>query len=249
MILLAAALFLSLVMMAAWAWQRHTANAGWVDAFWTFGLGCAGIAVCLTAGPRGPMVALAVGLWSLRLGSHILGRTRVGPEDSRYANFRREWGAGFERRMFLFLQIQAAAAILLLVPLYSAATASTQTGWRDGVAVIVILAAISGEGLADAQLQRFRTDPANHGKVCEAGLWRWSRHPNYFFEWLYWTAYPLLAVGSAWFWPALIGPALMYWLLVHVSGIPPLEAQMLRSRGDLFRDYQRRVRAFFPIPK
>jgi len=98
-------------------------------------------------------------------------------------------------------------------------------------------------------LQHFRNDPAHHGKVCEAGLWRWSRHPNYFFEWLYWTAYPLLALGSGWFWPALVGPALIYWLLVHVSGIPPLEAQMLRSRGDAYRDYQRRVRAFFPLPR
>jgi steroid 5-alpha reductase family enzyme len=249
MIPLAAALFLSLVMMAAWWWQRRAANAGWVDMFWTFGLGAAGIAVALDAGPRGPLVAGAVGLWALRLGSHIFRRTRSGPEDSRYAHFRHEWGAGFERRMFLFLQIQALAAIVLLVPLHSAAAAETPTGWRDFAALVVILVAIGGEGLADAQLQRFRNDPANRGKVCEAGLWRWSRHPNYFFEWLYWTAYPILAIGSGWFWPALIGPALIYWLLVHVSGIPPLEAQMLRSRGDAFRDYQHRVRAFFPIPK
>lgn len=250
MTLLAAALFLSLVMMAAWGWQRHTANAGWVDMFWTFGLGAAGIAVSLTAGSRGPLVAIAVGLWSLRLGTHIARRTRIGPEDSRYAHFRREWGAGFERRMFLFLQIQAAAAILLLVPLYSAAAATTEIGWRDGAALIVILAAIGGEGLADAQLQHFRNDPAHHGKVCEAGLWRWSRHPNYFFEWFGWLAYPVIAlsVDYPWGWATLLAPAFMYWILVHVTGIPPLEEQMLRSRGERYRDYQSRTSMFFPLP-
>jgi steroid 5-alpha reductase family enzyme len=247
--ILLAALFPSLVMMAAWVWQRRTANAGWVDVFWTFGLGVAGAALALTVAPRGHLVAAIIATWAVRLGTHIFRRTRGAPEDSRYAHFRREWGNHFEPRMFLFLQIQAAAAILLLIPLYCAATAPTQQGWRDVLALAIIAAAILGEGLADAQLQRFRNDPANHGKVCETGLWRWSRHPNYFFEWLHWLAYPMLAFGSGWFWPALIGPVLMYWLLAHVSGVPPLEAQMLRSRGDLYRDYQRRVRAFFPFPR
>jgi steroid 5-alpha reductase family enzyme len=245
----AAALFLSLVMMAAWSWQRRTANAGWSDVFWTFGLGSAGVVTSFGAGPRGPLVAAIIAVWALRLGIHIFRRTRGAPEDSRYAQLRREWGERFERRIFVFLQIQAAAAILLLIPLFSAAAARTAWGWRDGLALAIIAAAIAGEGLADAQLQRFRDDPAHHGKVCEVGLWRWSRHPNYFFEWLHWLAYPVLASGSAWFWPALIGPALMYWLLAHVSGIPLLEAQMLRSRGDLYRDYQRRVRPFFPFPR
>jgi steroid 5-alpha reductase family enzyme len=102
-------------------------------------------------------------------------------------------------------------------------------------------------------LRRFRADPTHHGQVCDTGLWRLSRHPNYFFEWLGWLAYPLLAIdpagGYPWGWLALAGPALIYWLLVHVSGIPPLEAQMLRSRGERYRTYQARTRPFLPFPR
>ena len=95
-------------------------------------------------------------------------------------------------------------------------------------------------------------DPGNRNRICDVGLWGWSRHPNYFFEWFGWLAYPLLAIDSGggypWGWAALAGPACMYWLLVHVSGIPPLEAHMLEYRRDEFRAYQARTNAFFPAP-
>lgn len=251
MILLVATLFLSVVMALAWVAQRVSRNAGWADAFWTLGLGAAGVFVALAAGQgaRGILVALLIGGWALRLGVHIVARTRGAAEDSRYAHFRVEWGAGFERRMFAFLQIQAAAAALLLLPVWVAASSPRGLGWPDALAVAVAIAAVLGEGVADRQLQAFRADPRNHGRVCDTGLWAWSRHPNYVFEWLHWWAYPLLAIGAGWGLLALIGPAFMYWLLVHVSGIPPLEAQMLRSRGDAYRAYQQRVSAFLPLPK
>jgi len=249
MVLVPAAAALSVVMIAAWWWQRRVANGGWVDAFWTFGLGGVGAMVALIAGhgARSWLVALLIGAWALRLGMYIAARTRSGPEDTRYAQFRVDWGASFQVRMFWFLQIQAAAAAMLLVPVYLAAVSPRPLGWVDGVAVAVAVVAVLGEALADRQMHAFRRD--HHGKVCDAGLWGLCRHPNYFFEWLYWVTYPLLAAGAPWGWLALIGPAAMYWLLVHVSGIPPLEAQMLRRRGDAYRDYQRRVRAFVPIPK
>ena len=251
-VLLPAGLFLAAVMAAAWWTQRRLANAGWVDAFWTFGLGSAGVGVALAGGdgPRRLVVAGLIAAWALRLGAHIAARSH-GAEDARYAHFRTEWGAAFERRMFAFLQIQAAAALLLVLPILAAASAPGPLGWLDILAVALALTALAGEALADRQLQAFRADPANRGGICERGLWRWSRHPNYFFEWLHWCAYPLLALAAGWgaLALALVGPAFIYWLLVHVSGIPPLEAQMLRSRGEAFRAYQRRVSAFFPLPK
>jgi steroid 5-alpha reductase family enzyme len=248
----------SAAMAGAWLVQRLTRNAGWVDVVWTFATGAAGVAYALLARPGGPgvrqvVLAVLIAAWSLRLGLHIAARTRGRPEDTRYANFRAEWGAGFERRMFWFLQIQAvAAAFLALSMLLAAANPRTGLGPGGVAGVVVLVIAVVGEGIADAQLRRFRSDPANHGRVCDTGLWGWSRHPNYFFEWAAWLAYPLFAIdlggGYAWGWLALSAPAFMYWLLVYVSGIPPLEQQMLRSRGDAFRAYQARVSAFVPLP-
>ena len=120
----------------------------------------------------------------------------------------------------------------------------------DIAGIVVLIIAVAGEAVADEQLRRFKKNPANKGRVCDTGLWAWSRHPNYFFEWLGWVAYPLLAISSDWWWGwlALTGPAFMYWLLAHVSGVPMLEQQMLKSRGTAFRAYQSRVSSFFPLP-
>ena len=249
---------LSVAMAGAWLVQRLTRNAGWVDMIWSFATGAAGMAYALTARPDGPgprqgLIALLVTTWALRLGLHILDRTRGAPEDRRYATFRVEWGTAFEPRMFWFLQIQAAAAALLAISvLLAARNPRDGLGLADLAGIAVLVIAVLGEAVADWQLRQFRADPRNHGGICDRGLWGWSRHPNYFFEWLGWVAYPLFAINldgsTQWGWLALSGPAFMYWLLVHVSGIPPLELQMLRSRGDAFRAYQARVNAFIPFP-
>jgi steroid 5-alpha reductase family enzyme len=250
----AAAILLSLVMAGAWALQRATGNSGWVDVVWSFGLGVAGLVLALTPGgptTRQVVVAVLIAAWSIRLGLHIAQRSSRGPEDARYAALRQEWGAKFQFRLFIFLQIQAAAAALLGLSMMLAAHNPAPFGRPLDIAgIAVLLVAVAGEGVADEQLRRFRKNPANKGRVCDAGLWGWSRHPNYFFEWLGWIAYPLLAISSDWGagWLALSGPAFMYWLLVYVSGIPLLEQQMLKSRGDAFRRYQAKVSPFFPLP-
>ncbi|MCX5512904.1 hypothetical protein C3941_02555 [Kaistia algarum] len=254
-----AAIFLVLVMTAAWMTGRTTGNAGWSDAFWSFGVGAAGVGVALLPDgtPGGPtarqlVIAVLIALWGLRLGLHIAGRSRGGPEDARYAELRREWGANFSRRLFVFLMIQAAAGTFLVVTFHIAAH-NPAPGLRpqDYAAILLLAIAVIGETIADRQLHAFRR-AGHRGKVCDVGLWSWSRHPNYFFEWLGWCAYPLFAIDLSgsypWGWIALTGPAFMYWLLVHVSGIPLLEAHMLRSRPEAFRTYQRRVSAFFPYP-
>jgi steroid 5-alpha reductase family enzyme len=123
---------------------------------------------------------------------------------------------------------------------------------QDIIGAMVLLTGIAGEAVADRQLRLFKRNSANRGKICDLGLWRWSRHPNYFFEWLCWLAYPIVAIDLASHNPlgplALLAPLAMYWILVHVSGIPPLEAHMVRTRGAAFRDYQARTSPFFPLP-
>lgn len=261
-LLLVAAAFLSVAMALAWLVARKPGQSGWTDVCWTFATGAAGVLVALgplNSGPpalpaRQELVAILAAVWALRLGLHIAARTRHHGEDPRYAALRVEWGARFPVRLFQFLQVQALAALLLVVSiLFAAHNPAPQLGWADGLGIVILVVAILGEGVADRQLSRFRADPANRGQVCDQGLWSVSRHPNYFFEWLGWTAYAVIALAPtaqpAVSWLALIGPIFMYVLLVHVSGIPPLEEHMLKSRGPAFRAYQARVSAFWPIPR
>ena len=151
-------------------------------------------------------------------------------------------------RLFLFLQIQALAGLVLVgaILLAAASRGALASPGTIGFAVLAMLA-VTGEAIADAQLAacKRRNTP---GGICEAGLWGYSRHPNYFFEWLHWFAYVLLAVGSAGFAWTLAGPVLMFAFLYRVSGIPWTEAQALRSRGEDYARYQREVSAFFPWP-
>ncbi|MGL4260574.1 MAG: DUF1295 domain-containing protein [Afipia sp.] len=256
--LAAMAIALSVLMAGGWVVQQRTGNSGWVDTIWTFSLGLVGATGALwpMAGEaitvRQWLVASLVVLWSLRLGTHIAVRTAQITDDARYAAFAKEWGADSPRRMFIFLQNQALGSIPLVFSIFVAAHVPA-AGLRaqDYLGALILLTGIAGEALADAQLKAFRADPANKGKVCDLGLWAWSRHPNYFFEWLGWLAYPMIAIsaGYGWGWFALFGPIFMYWILVHVTGIPPLEEQMLRSRGDAYRAYQSRTRKFFPLPQ
>ena len=255
--LAAIAVALSVLMAGAWLVQQRTGNSGWVDTIWTFSLGLvgAGSALWLVAGEapnaRQWLVAALVTIWSLRLGIHIARRTAGITDDPRYAAFAKEWGVNSPRRMFIFLQNQGFGSIPLVFSIFVAAR-FPQDGLRpqDYFGALILLGGIAGEALADAQLKRFREDPANKGRVCDVGLWGWSRHPNYFFEWFGWLAYPVIALsaGYAWGWATLLAPVFMYWILVYVTGIPPLEAQMLRSRGDRYRDYQSRTSQFFPLP-
>jgi steroid 5-alpha reductase family enzyme len=255
----ATGLGLSLSMAAAWALQRRTGQSGWIDATWSFSVGAAGAILALAPLERGAptvrqiFVAAAVLTASLRLGLHIARRSVNASEDPRYAAFAREWGAAFPQRLFWFLQIQAVCALVLAATIFLAArNPAPLGGLRDGLGALLLLTAILGEGWADASLSRFRAEPSNRRGVCEKGPWAWSRHPNYFFEWLSWLGYALLAVDPSGAWPqgwlAFCGPLLMYWLLAHVSGVPPLEKHMVASRGDAYRRYQARVGAFFPWP-
>jgi steroid 5-alpha reductase family enzyme len=259
--LAAIAVALSVLMAGAWAVQQRTGNSGWVDTIWTFSLGLVGAGSALwpvgSAAPnaRQWLVAALVAIWSLRLGSHIAARTAKISDDPRYAAFAKEWGVDSPRKMFIFLQNQGFGSIPLVFSIFVASRfPSDALRFQDTLGALILFIGIAGESLADAQLKRFRENPANNGRVCDAGLWRWSRHPNYFFEWFGWLAYPMIAISPdyplyyPWGWATLLAPIFMYWILVHVTGIPPLEQQMLRSRGERYRDYQLRTSMFFLLP-
>lgn len=249
---------LSIIMTAAWLVQQRSGNSGWVDVTWTIGTGAVGALAALapitgSLFARQLLVAGLAMLWALRLGSHIAVRTRGSGDDPRYRHMAETWGTDAPRQMFWLLQKQAIVSVpLALAIMLAGHNPRPQLDLPDLLGAMILVIAIAGEKLADDQLRKFKAEPGNRNAVCDVGLWRWSRHPNYFFEWLGWCAYPLIAINlsgdNPFGWLSLIAPACMYWLLVHVSGIPPLEAHMLRSRGEAFRAYQRRSRAFFPVP-
>ena len=241
----------ALAMSLTWAISMRVGNVGYVDVAWA---GLMAIAALL-AGTLGDgaelhrgLVALLGSLWGVRLCLFLLDRVLHEPEDGRYQALRAKW-QGSPAKFFAFFQLQAVVVVLFALPFVAAAGHHGRgiDGWVLA-AIGIWITSVGGEALADRQLAKFRADPANRGKTCRTGLWNWSRHPNYFFEWLHWFTYVCLAVGGHLFWLSLAGPVVMLLFLYRVSGIPWTEAQALRSRGEDYQRYQHEVSAFFPWP-
>jgi steroid 5-alpha reductase family enzyme len=236
----------------AWLMQLRTRNAGLVDAVWAWTLGL--LAVFYAFAGRAPgntrlALGLMGGLWGLRLGTHLWRRNHGKPEDFRYARFRSKWGSAANRNMFWFFQFQNIFTLILSASAFIAAAwrPDETAAWALKAAVLLWLLSVGGEALADMQMEGFRSNPANKGRVCRDGLWRYSRHPNYFFECLHWLAYLPLALGAPWGWSALAAPLVMAWLLTKLSGMPMLEAEMARRRPG-YAGYMRSTSALVPWP-
>ncbi|MFM0063838.1 DUF1295 domain-containing protein [Paraburkholderia aspalathi] len=239
------------IFSAVWAWQLKTGNAGMVDPVWAYSLGLVAVlyAVLGNGDPVSRALTALGGLvWGVRLGTHLWKRNFGKPEDARYRRFREEWGDKAASKMFWFFQVQVVISMLLsiafLVPSYR--SSAPAIGWIV-LAVVVWIASIVGEGIADRQLKHFAQDPANHTTVCRVGLWRYSRHPNYFFECVHWLAYIALSIGTPWGWFTLLPPVLMAFLLLKLSGIPLLEESMAKRRAG-YADYMRTTSALIPWP-
>lgn len=235
----------------AWLVFLKTDNAGWVDAFWSFGLGGVALALAL-AGPgatlrRGLLGALGV-LWALRLGIHLARRVLREPhEDGRYTEIRQRWGGNIRLKFLGFFLFQGLFNVVLAAPfLLLARDASPGLAPLAWAGALLVLAGIVGETVADRQLAAFRA--LGTGGVCRQGLWGWSRHPNYFFETLGWVGWALLALPSPYGVLGFIAPALILATLLKMTGIPATEAQALRSKGEAYARYQREVSPFIPWP-
>ena len=232
-------------------------NFSYVDIGWSanFTLLALFYGLCAGGDPgRRLLIGTMYGLWGLRLAWHLGSRIVGEPEEGRYVELRRKWGtagpAAFHRRMYRFYMVQAALDVVLALPLlWVAQNPAPSIAPLEWAALAIWVVALGGETLADAQLAAFKRAGARHDEVCERGLWSWSRHPNYFCEWLVWVAYALAALAAPpWGVFGLAMPALMLFFLLRVTGIPATEAQALRSKGDAYRDYQRRTSAFVPWP-
>ncbi|MFT5088145.1 MAG: steroid 5-alpha reductase family enzyme [Candidatus Latescibacterota bacterium] len=239
----------SLLMFGLWLRQCQTRNATSVDIAWATGIGLLALyfAASNTGDPaRRLIVAVLAAGWAFRLAWHLHKRAHGEDEDGRYQMLRGQWGASAQRNFFFFYQAQALLVALFALPTFLATANPMPLNWLDALGIFLWLVALVGESMADTQLAQFRRDPANQGRTCRYGLWGYSRHPNYFFEWLHWFTYVPLALPFAFGWLSLFAPVLMLYLLFAVTGIPYTEMRALVSRGDDYRDYQRRTSAFFP---
>jgi steroid 5-alpha reductase family enzyme len=251
-----ALIFLCLVFAGLYVLARHIENYGIVDIAWSYAFGALAIFYAVAGSGwsvRRMVIATLATIWSVRLGTHlairVIGHHPV--EDSRYQQLRRDWAANFGAKMFGFFQLQAVSvAVLGVAFLIVCLNPAPALHPLEIAGSALWLIALGGEALADAQLAAFKRRTDSRDGVCDAGLWRYSRHPNYFFEWLVWVAYFVFALGSPWGLAAIVGPVSILWLLLRVTGIPMTEEQSLRRRGDAYRRYQQTTSAFVPwFPK
>jgi steroid 5-alpha reductase family enzyme len=240
------------IMALVWLWSYNIKNAGVVDIFWSYNFPVIAIILFLFAPgyePRKILICSMVVVAGFRLGTHLA--IRIGKhlreEEPRYAQIRKEWGKIAEPKMFGFFQMQAISNVLLAVPFFIITlNTDPQISWIEFTGVGLWIISVMGEAIADQQLANFKRDPANKGKVCDTGLWGYSRHPNYFFEWLMWVSYFVFALGSPYGYIAIISPAIILYLLLKVTGIPLTEEQSIRSKGEAFKKYQAKVSVFVP---
>jgi steroid 5-alpha reductase family enzyme len=234
-----------------WLASLVAKDASIVDRFW----GIAFIVIASAASAAGDgyemrarLVVLLVALWGLRLSFYITVRNLGAGEDYRYRAMRREWGKQFPlASLFTVFLLQGLIAWIVSLPVQAAIAADTpaQLTLLDMLGVLVWTTGFLFETVADWQLARFKDDPRNRGRLLDRGLWQYTRHPNYFGDALQWWGLWLFAAATGAWWTA-VGPALMTFLLLRVSGVSLLEKR-LRSSKPEYEEYCRRTSAFFPM--
>lgn len=250
---LAGGALIVLLAMATLTWMVSLAkqDVGIVDSLWSLFFLASALLYAShgnAGGTRSGLLLALVGAWAARLCVYLTWRNWGAEEDRRYRAIRERNQPHFEwKSLAIVFWLQALLAWVIGWPLLPALR--SDAGWSviDGIGVFVLLAGLAIETLADLQLARFKTNPANRGRVLDTGLWRYSRHPNYFGEFVVWWGVYLIALGAgAPLW-TLISPLLLSILLLKVSGVPLLEQDIAERRPD-YHDYTARTPAFFPKP-
>ena len=252
-LLLVSALAIVVMMLAVWVLSLAVRDASIVDSFWSLGFVLVA-SVALMAGPgvfeRRLLVFALATVWGVRLALHITRRNWGRGEDFRYQGFRARWGSRFWWvSLFTVFLLQGAIMFVVSLPVQvvGAGPTPSRLGLWDLLGAAVWLLGFSFEAIGDAQLARFKAGPAGRGAVMDRGLWRYTRHPNYFGDAALWWGIGLIGVATPWGWMALLGPAVMTYMLVRVSGVAMLEKDIVERRPG-YADYVRRTSAFLPRP-
>lgn len=236
----------------AWLWQMHTKNTDIVDITWALLIVVCGLVyVWMATGNHFHryIVLLIPIAWYARLAWHLIDRYQVEHEDGRYQQLRAHWSDNTQAKLFIFFLFQALLAFAFSYPVYIIASANHSLDIFDGLGIAVAAISLIGVTLSDYQLRQFKRSKDSKGKVCNIGLWRYSRHPNYFFEWTHWFAYPLIGWHAEQGWLLFVYPILMLLFLLKLTGIPFNEEQNIRSKGDAYREYQKQTNKFFLGPR
>ncbi len=255
-LLLLGTLLVVAVMFGLWLLGIRNRNFSYVDIGWSVNFALLGaLYAALAPGDlqRRLVIAAMFAAHGLRLGWHLSKRIIGEPEEGRYQQLRKDWaGSGNLNLKFLgFFEFQAVLNAFLTLPLLIVSfNRAPQFHPLELAGTALFIVGILGESSADAQLAAFKRNPANKGGVCDVGLWHYSRHPNYFFEWLIWIAYAVFALASPHGWIAMAMPVLMLHFLINVTGLKATEEQALRTKGERYRVYQSRTSGFIPwLPK
>jgi len=247
-------LIVSFMMLLLWFYQLKSNNAGVIDIGWALGLVIlAGIYAAGLPGYkfRESILFFMVFIWGFRLSGLLVNRfRRDAQEDRRYQKLRQDWGKFLQLKFLALFLFEGLLDLVLSVPFFLIClNPNPQISVFEWIAVGVWIVAFAGEVISDEQMRRFKKEQTNRNKVCQVGLWNYSRHPNYFFEWCMWLAYSLLALSAPHGWMGLISPVIMYHFLINVTGVPLAEEMALRSKGEEYRRYQITTSFFVPLPK
>ncbi|MBT7406381.1 MAG: DUF1295 domain-containing protein [Opitutae bacterium] len=242
----------SIVMVIGWLIALLIRNTSYVDVLWAYGVGVLGLCYLVIQSDLCHPARLSIlegilAVWSIRLGTHLLRRCWGKPEDPRYAYLRKSLGKKANLGFFFFFQVQAFWIVLFASPFLILVQNPLDLGWWDHLGLVIWITGFVGVSLADKQLRNFKNRHKDSRKeVCDTGLWKFSRHPNYFFEWILWLGYiplGLFAVGSWWL---FFIPPVLYLFLTKVTGIPFVEARKLEASGDAYKNYVASTSSFFP---
>ena len=246
----------SAVMAIAWVHAIFIKNTSYVDVLWGYGVGVLGFFYLIEGGAdcdpaRMALLKALLLTWSIRLGTHLLKRCWGKPEDARYAYLRDHLGPKANLGFFFFFQVQAFWVVLFASPFLILVRNPNPINSLDHLGLVVWLIGFAGLHLADKQLKLFKLAPGRtRADVCRTGLWKFSRHPNYFFEWILWIGYIFLGWQSphgAWL---LLVPAVLFIFLTKITGVPFVEARKLEASGEDYQSYVRETNSFFPwFPK
>ncbi len=244
----------SIVMFIGWCIATKIKNSSYVDVLWAYGVGIVGLCYLTTQSSACDPGRLALfqgllGVWSIRLGTHLLRRCWGKPEDARYSYLREYLGKKANIGLFCFFQIQAFWTVLFASPFLILVQNKNPLGFWDHIGAIIWILGFIGVSLADKQLRAFKAKHLHSRKnVCNSGLWKYSRHPNYFFEWILWIGYiPLGVHANGWPWLFLV-PPILYFFLTKITGIPFVEARKLEVSGEAYRSYVKNTSSFFLKP-